>query len=509
MATSPRSFFSLFFFLFVVIGLVFWVRGAIWLDPDFGWHLRTGEIILREGIPKTDPFSYTMPSYPFVDQTWLMDVVVARLSPQVRAVGLAGIYAVLMMATLAIGVFGSVLRLKQRRISLERSLGLAALLLLAASTLLYYSRVHTQAMTWFFFSLLLWLLVSTERWRRYRFIVPIFFVLWANIHGGFMAGLAMVAFVVVVRSRRDRRLFLGDFLVLCLSALATLVNPYGFGLWTDVWRTLFSTALQRSIQEWLPAIYFINLGLPFLIAFSGVLIWRYRSSFPSEVKGLYGALLLAGLLSQRHIPLWVVVSVALSAVAIERFTQEAAGIRGGRRRLVRFWRAVLLMSFILFTVQVRVVLNNARSVAEEQFYPRLAVEYLRSHLSTGQVFSSYEWGGYLVWKLAEKRVFVDGRMPIWRWISPASESGSAFDEYMRLMRGDLETSAVFEKYGVDTVVWPVLRYTAEPSLTDRLQSWWDTMMGEKVEQQDFGERLRTEGWTIVYRDSAAVIYRKN
>src|SRR3990170_1581174 len=141
--------------LFVVIGSVFWARGVIFLDPDFGWHLKTGELILREGIPKSDPFSYTMPSYPFVDQTWLIDVVMARLYP-------------------AIGVFGSVSRLK--RITVERSLGLAALLLLAAATLLYYSRVHSQAMTWFFFSVLLWTIHSPERRNRYRYFIPFLFM---------------------------------------------------------------------------------------------------------------------------------------------------------------------------------------------------------------------------------------------------------------------------------------------------------------------------------------------
>ena len=491
--------------LFVVIGSVFWARGVIFLDPDFGWHLKTGELILREGIPKSDPFSYTMPSYPFVDQTWLIDVVMARLYPAIGAIGLAGFYAVFLTLTLAIGVFGSVSRLK--RITVERSLGLAALLLLAAATLLYYSRVHSQAMTWFFFSVLLWTIHSPERRKRYRYFIPFLFMFWANIHGGFMAGLATLAFFIIVRSIRRRR-FLGDFLVLCLSSLATLVNPYGFQLWVDVGRTLLSSTLMRSIQEWLPAIQFINVGLPFLLAFSGVLIWRYKASFSPEALGLYGVFVLAGLWSQRHIPLWVVVGGPLGAVAVERLALEAVGMRGGRRRLVRFWLGVLLISLAIFVVQVRIVLQNVQRVSEEQFYPRWAVEYLRSTLPSGQVFSSYEWGGYFLWKLPEKRVFVDGRMPIWRWVPPPRDSGSAFEEYLRLVRGELPIAEVFEKYGIDTVVWPVVRYKDKPSFTDRLEFFWDAVFGAREDLPDFGERLVAEGWGIVYRDPVAVIYRK-
>ena len=45
------------------------------MDPDFGWHIKTGELILKTGIPQTDLFSYTMPSYPFVDHEWLTNIL--------------------------------------------------------------------------------------------------------------------------------------------------------------------------------------------------------------------------------------------------------------------------------------------------------------------------------------------------------------------------------------------------------------------------------------------------
>ena len=42
---------------------------------DFGWHLRFGQIILAKGIVYKDLFSYTMPSYNFVDHEWLSDAL--------------------------------------------------------------------------------------------------------------------------------------------------------------------------------------------------------------------------------------------------------------------------------------------------------------------------------------------------------------------------------------------------------------------------------------------------
>src|SRR4051794_34084904 len=42
------------------------------LDPDLGWHLRTGQLILAShAIPRTDPFSFTRAGAPWVEQEWL------------------------------------------------------------------------------------------------------------------------------------------------------------------------------------------------------------------------------------------------------------------------------------------------------------------------------------------------------------------------------------------------------------------------------------------------------
>src|SRR4051794_140107 len=75
--------------------LLAWAIGIVYLDPDFGWHLRTGQYILSHGIPKTDPFSYTMPNFPFVDHAWLTDIALFVLNMQVGSAALAGAFALL------------------------------------------------------------------------------------------------------------------------------------------------------------------------------------------------------------------------------------------------------------------------------------------------------------------------------------------------------------------------------------------------------------------------------
>src|SRR5688572_31115519 len=45
------------------------------VEPDFGWHLRTGLDLLRNGwrLPECDPYSHTMPDWPWVEHAWLTD----------------------------------------------------------------------------------------------------------------------------------------------------------------------------------------------------------------------------------------------------------------------------------------------------------------------------------------------------------------------------------------------------------------------------------------------------
>ncbi|MBI3559155.1 hypothetical protein HY085_02055 [Candidatus Gottesmanbacteria bacterium] len=48
----------------------------------------------------------------------------------------------------------------------------------------------------------------------------------------------------------------------------------------------------------------------------------------------------------------------------------------------------------------------------------------------GNIFNTYEWGGYLVWKLPDNKIFVDGRMPAWQ-----DENGeSPYNVFLKILQ---------------------------------------------------------------------------
>lgn len=63
-------------------------------------------------------------------------------------------------------------------------------------------------------------------------------------------------------------------------------------------------------------------------------------------------------------------------------------------------------------------------------YPSQAVDYINEHgCGGGNIFNFYDYGGYLVWKLPAYKVYIDGRMPVWR-----DENGHRYmDDYWQMI----------------------------------------------------------------------------
>jgi hypothetical protein len=62
------------------------------------------------------------------------------------------------------------------------------------------------------------------------FLLPVLQILWCNLHGGFLAGLGLIA-LYAAGEFLSRRPYLPFLLVFMLSLLVTLINPYGVTYW--------------------------------------------------------------------------------------------------------------------------------------------------------------------------------------------------------------------------------------------------------------------------------------
>lgn len=467
------------------------ISGLSNIDPDFGWHVRIGEIMLKSGVPKSDPFSYTMPSFPWVDHGRLSDVLVSWLLPKIGLTGLAIMFALVVLSAL------------WAAIPFKKLIFGVVPLLLGLGVIVTRAGIRPQVEDWLFFSILVRLVYEDKWWEKWKWGVPILFMFWANLHGGFTVGLM----VLLIRVWGAKKI---DWGVWLLSILATGLNPYGFRLWWEIWLTVSDAGLRTTIVEWQPFYAKAELGIWLFTALLMALVKLFAGQIDRKKMVLAGLFLLAGMSSLRNMPFYFLAGLPLVTEMMEILykTVNKEKIMWGRAK--RFYVILIGICLILFGVEV--IVPTIKSMRNKSIlYPDKAVEYLNNNpIGGGQLFSDYGWGGYLIWKLPGQKVFVDGRMPSWRFKAPVGESDNAFADYKKIVAQG-KYRDLFAKYNIRTVLWAkggsIL--AKEKPFFDVNNIGWLNNWFEQIKKQndkDFISELIGDGWRVIYEDEVAVIY---
>lgn len=417
---------ALFTILYFVAIFVMAISPAV--DPDLWWHLRTGELILEQGIPDQDPFSFTVSGKAWITHEWLSQLIMWLLY-------LVGGFPLLILAFAAVitATFGLIYLNSAGKPVLAVFLGLIAAF---ASAITW--GVRPQMFNPLFLALFMIILEAVRRGRfgmRAILWLPALTIVWANLHSGYLAGIALIVVYAVgdglqglLRGRlvATERLLTGRQIGLFLAAaagclLAAALNPNSFSLWLYPFETLRSPSMQQFIQEWQPPLLREPMFWPFaILLFLGVVGWVY-----GKRPGLSDFLLFlgtgaAGMMSARNIPLFAVVAAPIISRAMWPWLEGSAldlGGRAGRKRKrpPRLLQAVnvLLLAICLLAGGLWAfdIIAGQDEVVQERF-PVAAVDFLEAQgLSEGRGFNDYGWGGYLIWRGIP--VYVDGRADVY------------------------------------------------------------------------------------------------
>ena len=501
--------FILTYFTFVT----YFLRGISSLDPDFGWRLKFGQIVIDSGIPKTDPFSYTMPSFPFVDHSWLFSVFAALTYP---------VFAnILLSLLLAFAIFTAVIlsnkRLKESdfghcNLNFRWERWVHPMTLAVLTFLLLFFAVRAQIVSWLIFSFLMLILFTKDYYFRFKYFLPVVFLVWANFHGGYSIGLFILGYFLAFRYLINKKGSWKDVLVLFLCIAATLVTPYGLAGWREVASSVLDSRLRYTIAEWMPSVTFFDLSMIFYISMSTFMVFYKRREIPKIQFYLFWALFIFALSSRRNMPYFMLYSLPLTVVAVEKLYQEVKDKSVGRERFsiafnfLRIFAVILLFGQLYFSYW-RAYTQRGVPSRGGGFYPESAVSFLKSENLSDETFSSYGWGGYLIWKLPGKRIFVDGRMPSWKF-NPADssrETTSAYSDYLNIENGELDFNSQANKYSIGHVLWPVEKPSFFGSLGKKARKLFTT--SEKADFS-FTKYLLENGWKIIYSDETSVVYKR-
>ena len=453
----------------------------------FGGRSRAANIAQTHRLPVPDPFAFTTS---LAHDTYAGESIVRRFNLTFEWLAQLIFYGVYSIAG-----FGGIVILRALLLSAccgfmglivwRRSGGfyraLAAAFAAASVLAVHFTNDRSYLFTFFFLAATLAILEV----RKWLWLLPAIALVWANCHGGFfMQWIAVGAYCVEavwLRYRAKPRVSLSKdertlWLVLAACMAASAVNPNGYRV-LQVLGYFRGSFLQSKLLEWQPPMLWPLTAFSALVfAGAGVLLWAWRRARPVDWL-LFAAFAAAALTAQRNMFLVAFLApvIVMSYIPWKRAVPAAA----------QYAAAALAIA----ALGVTFTRGDAFQLrAAEWRFPAGACDFLLAHRVASPMFNTYEFGGYLMWRLwPQERVFIDGR----------ALSESVFNDYARILYnhsnadGGPTAQQLLDRYGIQTIVMNGFEYSE--GITYNLML---SLSGDQTK------------WKLVYSDPQAVIFMR-
>jgi hypothetical protein len=394
-------------------------------DLDVWWLLKSGAYMVEtRSFPTTDPFSWSAQGAEWVNHAWAFQLLLYGAWRLAGTPGLIALQAVFAMLT-----FGVLFRLLRAE-GLPAGWARLAVAVGALATWGFWAP-RPQILT-FLLLAAFWAIL-----RRYRdgqgdrlAWLPVLTVVWANFHGAYMVGLALIGLCLVgmlvdrtFRPASDpggpppgRLALVG---VACF--LATFATPFHYKAVLFPFQVLTDSFARATIIEWAsPGFQYgqIRLVEGLVLATLALLVVSPRGLRAMDALAL-AAFFHFGLQAVRNVPLLVVVLLPILAraahdVALERVPGWIARSGVKPRHAVLGIGAVALAAAVWWTAPTRAARYFVPRVGVADIFPARAVDFLKEARPPGPLFNDYGWGGYLIWRLyPDYRVGIDGRAAVY------------------------------------------------------------------------------------------------
>jgi hypothetical protein len=447
-------------------------------DSDTFWHLQTGRYLLeRHQLPIPDPFSFTtymgkplpmeetMRAYNLTFE-WLAQIMIYI----VYAVGGFG-GLVLWRASLMTAFCGLAgLWAWRRSQDFYRALAAAFVTAFVAS---YFNSDRPYQVTY----VMIVATILILEYRRWMWLLPPMFLVWANCHGGFVMGFVVLGAYCAeslwqrFRGRPEvdeRRLWL----VTAVCVPAAFLNPNGF-LTLYILAAYKQSSLMSTIYEWQkPALWPPSFLSLLLLSAAAVLVWQRRRTRLVDwlLLGLFGAAYFSAVRNSNLVGLVAPVLIA--------------AYLPGKRVLPRWteWAAAALLAAAIVVPFARGRAFQLRSA--EWKYPAGAADFLLAHHITQPMFQSFEKGGYLIWRdWPQERSFIDGRCL----------NETVFADYLRMVKYLPGTRDLLNRYGIEVVVMNAFEANSGATYVLPLA------LADPSEKE----------WKMVYADAGAAVFMRH
>ena len=494
------------FFAFIAVVTSF----KIFLDDDVFWHLATGRFIVQKGyIPSADVFGFMTSGTAWIPFEWGWDVITYLMY------NIAGFYSLSIFRTLIVmGAFAIIIYVLWRN---EISLSLIVLfsVLLVFSSLGRFS-IRPQIITYLFLILIIYIFYryksNYKGKKSFAVVLPVIFLVWANMHMGVLLGLAVFGVFVVSeeieyffirkKAKIDEDRTKNKYLIysFVLSIVALLINPHFIETYLYALRHSEMKMLEE-INEWKspfsdPVVSFYYVKIYIFFLFTGVIILYYslkkKELFPALLYVVAGIYSVRGLrfISDYMFIIFIFWMIALS------FLFRKTNINNTLNKLPV--KAVLTLLLIFLIVKAadnslyRDYLGNyfreTGLTVNEKYFPKTMFDFLRDeniNKTGSKPFNNLKIGGYFVWNFPKSKNFIDSR----------NLNDNVYTEYkeMDLKKPGFEN--LLDKSSVDYVIYSTPYLTINASeIRHNIVSYLST---------------DTTNWKLIYWDDISFLFVKN
>ncbi len=455
--TFPRLWVALAILLPVLAALI-----ATLSAVDLAYNVRAGELMLDSGsVLRIDPFAFTTAGGAWLDQQWGAQVLLA-LGYRAGGWDLLAILRALLVAVV-IGLTFVACRRAGVGLRVAAWLALAAFILASAAM-----GLRPQLFGMALFAATLAILAGRDRQPMAVWLIPLLVIPWASLHGSFIFAPAAVGVAWLedlAAGRPGARRLLA---VALASAVATLVNPFGPGVWSYAIGLTTNPTIRRLIIEWQPTAPLSASGLLLygsMLVFAILIVRRLRSAGPAGRRTALRAVLptLAWLVflgvvaaaAERGIAWWALaapvavarligptgaVAPAGRADGVEqpgRRTEPASALNGA---IV----IVLLLAGIALLPNWRTA-GSAGSASLLSDAPTGITAALAGRVGpSDRIWNAQRWGSWLEFALPGVPVAVDSRIEV--------IPDGAWDDHLALSAGNSDWQAILDRWKVTVVV---------------------------------------------------------
>jgi hypothetical protein len=326
------------------------------------------------------------------------------------------------------------------------------------------------------------------------FCYPIVFLLWVNLHPGFIIGLAIYTLFIISHAE-DRKAWRSW--VSCFSSyMASLINPQfingalypfksvldpGWNVFRKINFEWMPTFISPMVNTWEVQVFIFLCTITFILLGLAVrkVGWK-RSIFPVLI------FLILFYLVQDAVRFVSTASLGMAGLCLWSLDKFDWPKFQKKRLLLNSTISLILLMSVLFVFFFGYKPSSGfrkfgTGVTEENF-PIGALEFFQKNKLSGRIFNQYEWGGYLIWSLnLDDNLFIHTHV---------DESQFLLIDYYGMSRSRELFESSVNKYNIKYFLLnnKIYQIYPKPGLLQILEDGVH--------------------WQLIYRDNVAVLFKK-